>query len=240
MNKEQKKIALEWAREKYEKATDAEKKHWEFVFPELKESEDERIRKELLKEIELIIPRDGETDDEGRILPSYRARIDRYKSYLEKQKEPRDPFDDEQFRRGYEAGIHDAERKYQSAEWSEEDEKMIENAISSINQESVIEGLKSRGISFSIDSSAHLMNNLINWLKSLRHQPHWKPSEEQKSEPERPKDDWEEYRKQLAKEIFLIYIKSEADRPINTPQVLSEAAADAADALIEELKKDYQ
>lgn len=64
--------------------------------------------------------------------------------------------------------------------------------------------------------------------------------EEQKPEPEKPKDDWEEYRKQLAKEIFLIYIKSEADSPINSPQVLSEAAADAADALIEELKKDYQ
>lgn len=64
--------------------------------------------------------------------------------------------------------------------------------------------------------------------------------EEQKSEPEKPKDDWEEYRKQLAKEIFLIYIKSEADSPINSPQVLSEAAADAADALIEELKKDYK
>ena len=51
-----------------------------------KESDDERIRKELLEEIEFIIPHDDETDSEGLILPSYHARIDRYKSYLEKQK----------------------------------------------------------------------------------------------------------------------------------------------------------
>ena len=69
-----------------------------------------------------------------------------------------------------------------------------------------------------------------------------KPEEPKEPAPEleKPKDDWEEYRKQLAKEIFLIYIKSEADMPLNTPQVLSEAAVDAADALIAELKKEYQ
>lgn len=63
------------------------KKAIENQFPELKESGDEKIRKELLKEIEFISPRDGETDGEGLILPSYHARIDRYKSYLEKQKD---------------------------------------------------------------------------------------------------------------------------------------------------------
>lgn len=62
----------------------------------------------------------------------------------------------------------------------------------------------------------------------------------EKPEPEKSKDDWSEYRKQLAKEIFLLYIKNEVDDPLNTPQVLSEAAVDAADALIEELKKEYQ
>ena len=61
----------------------------------------------------------------------------------------------------------------------------------------------------------------------------------EKPEPEKPRDDWYEYRRQLAKEIYLLYIKNEADNPINT-QVLSEAAADAADALIDELKKEYQ
>ncbi len=61
--------------------------------------------------------------------------------------------------------------------WSEEDEEMLDNVIFSINHESVMEGLKSRGISYSINSSAKLMKNLIDWLKSLR--PHWKPSDEQ-------------------------------------------------------------
>ena len=66
--------------------------------------------------------------------------------------------------------------------WSEEDEEMLENVIFSINHESVIEGLKSRGISYSFDSSTHLMKNLIDWLKSIkdRVQPqNWKPSDEQ-------------------------------------------------------------
>lgn len=59
----------------------------DMVFPELAESEDEKTRKELLEEIESIIPHEDETDSEGLILPSYHTRIDRYKSYLEKQKE---------------------------------------------------------------------------------------------------------------------------------------------------------
>jgi hypothetical protein len=59
------------------------------LIPELAESEDEdeKTRKELLEEIESIIPHEDETDSEGLILPSYHTRIDRYKSYLEKQKD---------------------------------------------------------------------------------------------------------------------------------------------------------
>lgn len=89
--------------DRYEEALERAKKGLPIdeVFPELKESEDERIRKELLEEIEFIIPHDDETDSEGLILPSYHARIDRYKSYLEKQKEQK------------------------PAEWSEEDERKI-------------------------------------------------------------------------------------------------------------------
>lgn len=72
-----------------------------------KESEDEKIRKELLEEIEFIIPHDDETDSEGLILPSYHARIDRYKSYLEKQKEQKYPdgcFTCDEYKKGYEEG----------------------------------------------------------------------------------------------------------------------------------------
>lgn len=59
----------------------------EHYFPELRESEDERVRNGLIGEIEFIIPHEDETDSEGLILPSYRARIDKYRTYLEKQKD---------------------------------------------------------------------------------------------------------------------------------------------------------
>lgn len=81
------KEALEQAKAFIEKGGEYIRQVMESIFPELKESEDERIRKELLEEIEFIIPHDDETDSEGLILPSYHARIDRYKSYLERQKE---------------------------------------------------------------------------------------------------------------------------------------------------------
>ena len=241
----------------------------EDIFPELKESEDERIRKELLEEIEFIIPHDDETDSEGLILPSYHARIDRYKSYLEKQKEqkplmcdgeiedrkrdivaairkyypadyaeyltsflkglsPEDNSDDEygqemlgiayklmyehipenlrtqefwdslKFMREYTgkaAIIHPYEQQpakqlggtftsydmaktftegqnyviahpekfglCKPAEWSGDDEKMLRTIIS--------DGVRGVGLD----------NSQVDWLKSLRPQPHWKPSEEQ-------------------------------------------------------------
>lgn len=77
------------------------------VILEPKESEDERIRKELLEEIEFIIPHDDETDSEGLILPSYHARIDRYKSYLEKQKEQKpESCDCSRDEESYMNGIH--------------------------------------------------------------------------------------------------------------------------------------
>jgi len=57
----------------------------EGYFPELAESEDEKILKELIKQVVYITPNDNETDDEGNILPSYEERIDKYITCLEKQ-----------------------------------------------------------------------------------------------------------------------------------------------------------
>lgn len=95
------------------------------LFRDIKENKDERIRKELLEEIEFIIPHDDETDSEGLILPSYHARIDRYKSYLEKQKEQK------------------------PAEWSEEDKRLLRTTLECLNyvscqsKTSVVNWLKS-------------------------------------------------------------------------------------------------
>ena len=144
--------------DRYEEALERAKKGLPIdeVFPELKESEDEKIRKELLEEIEFIIPHDDETDSEGLILPSYHARIDRYKSYLEKQKEQK------------------------PSEWSDEDKDMLNSCISSIEE------AKENRYAYKETDGDTSYDHEIAWLKSLRNrvgkeflQPHWKPSEEQ-------------------------------------------------------------
>lgn len=229
--------ALERAKELHEAGNSLTKAQMEIVFPELKESEDERIRKELLKEIEFISPHDGETDGEGLILPSYHARIDRYKSYLEKQKEqkpfmcdgeiedkkrdivaairkyypadyaayltsflkrlsPEDNSEDEygqemlgiayklmyehipenlrtqefwdslKFMREYTGKVAIIHSYEQPAEWSEEEKKHLYNAIEAVKYVyDVSEG--TGGF------------KCVEFLKSLRPQPHWKPSKEQ-------------------------------------------------------------
>lgn len=64
-----------------------QKEKLENIFPELKESEDERIRKELIEQVAYIIPNDDELDDELNTLPTYQKRIDKYRAWLEKQGE---------------------------------------------------------------------------------------------------------------------------------------------------------
>ena len=63
--------------------------------PELKESEDERIRKELIEQVIYIVPNDDEVDNEGNVLPTYQKRIDKYRAWLEKQVPPHLSHDDE-------------------------------------------------------------------------------------------------------------------------------------------------
>lgn len=63
----------------------------EYIFPELAESEDERIRKELIEQVAYIIPNDDEVDSEGDALSTYQKRIDKYRAWLEKQGNMLDP-----------------------------------------------------------------------------------------------------------------------------------------------------
>ena len=63
--------------------------------------------------------------------------------------------------------------------WSEEDEKMLDSICISINEESIAKALRSRGDSYSIEDLKTIRSKQINWLKSLRPQNHWKPSDEQ-------------------------------------------------------------
>lgn len=79
---EHSKEILRWAREKYVSAPENEKANWEYMFPELKESEDERIRKYILQACEECI----EANDRGLELSMDTTK--KLAAYLERQKEP--------------------------------------------------------------------------------------------------------------------------------------------------------
>lgn len=166
-------------KEEYQKALERAKKGLPIdeVFPELKESEDERIRKELLKEIEFIIPHECETDSEGLILPSYHARIDRYKSYLEKQKEhkPADLSELMVHKEPYIAPVPTpiVADEQKPAEWSEEDEVMCEAILNTL------ERVGDYGTIGMQKDWLKLLKDRRNSPKSNTNSPSWKPSEEQ-------------------------------------------------------------
>lgn len=129
------------------------------LVPELAESEDEKIRKELIAVInDLILPDEQKT---------------RFNAYLEKQKGVEAEIekayknaDAIQYEKGFEEGV----ASVKSAEWSEEDEKMLMGIIERGSSQIPPHEPALRG---------EQMKWLMNRLKSLRPQPHWKPSEEQ-------------------------------------------------------------
>lgn len=171
-----------------ENCSEVEKLCLKCVFPELAESEDERIRKFLVDFFASYKIGDAETKLNG-------VRIDDILAYLEKQKEQKPaewsakgrrgrigstpehirkkaenflskmepPYDADDICSAYETGA----MENANSSWSEEDEKMLRTIISD----------GSRGV--------ELDSKQISWLKSLRPvskeslQPHWKPSEEQ-------------------------------------------------------------
>ena len=181
----------------------------EEMFPELKESKDEQIRKALIKSFEIH-------DLKALIIPGFSAKD--VIAWLKKKGEKIEPIEgfnaeferqvshliassinkDYEYTASYVKWVADALLNYakqeiekqdeQKSAWSEEDEEMLETAISSINQESVMEGLKSSGISYSIDSSARLMKNLIDWLKSLK-------------DRVQPKQEWSEEDEEMLEDV---------------------------------------
>ena len=115
----------------------------EVFIPELKESEDERIRKAILSRLK-------DAKDQG--CNTYGgAKIDECIAYLERQKEQK-PTNSEK-----------------PKEWSEEDEDRRHDILLTL------EALRSSAGS---TDTTIVYQHLIDWLKSLRPQPHWKPSEE--------------------------------------------------------------
>lgn len=176
--------------DRYEEALERAKKGLPIdeVFPELKESEDERIRKHLIARLKPLAENDGIFD--------YLITKDRVLAYLEKQKEQKpvhtakemwkemrlevyaqasgnrhEPnYSDDSTKMFSLCDIDEIFEKIgdstvgsQSAEWSEEDELM---------RTAVIQTLKMFGGRGTTEMQ-------IDWLKSLRPQPHWKPSKVQ-------------------------------------------------------------
>lgn len=204
--------ALDWMRGVYPTLTGSAKEDAEHFFPELRESEDERIRKKCMD----FIRKWSSKEDRDECL-----------AYLEKQKEltPADGWDYADKRmshplylEGFEAGravereasekkpdwseedkdkvaqyLHDRDGgmlwskateitsdildilRPQPAEWSEEDEKMIWDIVAVLEAD-IVENKKKFPYALSLHEQ---YKKMVAWLKSLRPQLHWKPSQEQ-------------------------------------------------------------
>lgn len=170
----------------------------EFIFPELRESEDERIRKSLVQTLQLAKRNDGK-------LVISNTLADKYLAYLEKQKEKseipinasvcsekpndhseRDDFESrlmdcmcaaQQYRTGtiswdvVKGWAEELNELKKPVEWSEEDEEMLEYVIGDLNDAKQL---------FHAKDAIDLCDKEIAWLKSLRPQPKQEWTEEEK------------------------------------------------------------
>ena len=123
------------------------------MFPELRESEDERIRKEMISFLRSPFIKENLTDE----------KVAPWLSYLEKQKEQK-PAEWEDYKDKVNIPYCSSE-----PEWSEEDKKMRNLAI---------EWAETMYGQFRfVDMGSTDFRKIVAWLKSLR--PSWKPSEDQ-------------------------------------------------------------
>jgi hypothetical protein len=196
----------------------------ESMFPQLAESEDERIRKRLIDCLKFSLKGAEEQDAAG---CSRQKDIEAYKwgiAYLERQKEQKPSTEETELnsiafleQMGYTCIPPGAEPK--PAEWSEEDDRIRRNLMSllynmrgdRITEETFqkyypwIKSLPERFnlqpkqewseedetklgsliCYFEGDALYYSTKDMVHWLKSLRPQPHWKPSKEQMEALER-------------------------------------------------------
>jgi len=162
--------ALKRAKELYDACNFLTKQQMGIVFPELKESEDERMMREfndwLCEEIEWRT-NDLRDEKDRRTLNMLCYVLTKVKDWLEKQKEQKphrvavDTCEAIDKVREFDEQM---EKEKKPAEWSEEDERFVRDTIAAV------EAFYSEGCG---------QEELVSWLKSLRPQPHWKPSEEQ-------------------------------------------------------------
>jgi len=200
-----KELTIEEKAEAYDKAIERAKKWYnapnidkiptygnriiEEIFPELIESEDERIRKALICHISKIsteIPVGALHRINGVEIPDILAWLEKQNLIMAKspqlgEQKPAWSEEDEDKLKSILFHIEDVENKdvinwlkslkdqvqpQPKQEWGEEDERNLNDAILFIETGT-----------YSLDK-----DNLINWLKSFRSQKQWKPSEEQITE----------------------------------------------------------
>lgn len=234
---------LEKARKVYaECVTNAEKRKLESVFPELAESEDEKIRKEILEYIDKAtgckewvawLEKQGEhkkfrdsiqvgdkvTRNEDGMLVNF-SQLNRVAKKNEKQGEQKSVLP------GFEEQEGVAGRDYIPVEWVEAIENYGKWKIVKVNEQKPTwndEDEKILGKCIDAASgyySPEDKQSMKNWLKSLKPQPHWKPTEEQI-----------EAVKRAAKDVFEFSSRSEDLRLKNEPYFKS------LYSLYEQLKK---
>ena len=125
------------------------------IFPELAESEDERIRKDIKK----IIP--DWWRRLGDVTPGFSTEEEML-AWLEKQKEGNlveKKYIQEAFNKGMQAGM-----MQKPAEWSEEDDFQRREAIEAVMETDYSDARKA---------------DVITWLKSIHPENRWKPTSEQ-------------------------------------------------------------
>ena len=181
-------IIIQRVTELYETGTTLTREQMEHLFPELRESEDEMIRKAILAEykerleLETIAYRNPECNKD---MVSFLKKV---VAYLEKQKEQKPVDYDHEMWKNCEANFEGGKKeviehpeKYglqKAVEWSEEDEDRIEYIVGSL------ESLKKyvrENVVMSEEYKEYMFRRLEqekSWLKSLRLQPKQEWSEE--------------------------------------------------------------
>ena len=162
---------IEKAKELYDSLDPGDRSLLEYIFPEVVETDDERIMNEM---IAYFAHKADVTEfiDEG-------EDCKRWIAYLEKRKEhftPEEKMNHPLFLEGFDVGRQVGEVIAKPAEWSEEDEAVLDALIRRLEGEDIY-------------VSPHLAAEC---LKSLRSRPkssdNWKPSEEQMEELGKAKD----------------------------------------------------
>jgi len=153
------KEALNRAKELHQSGNALTKLQMEIVFPELKESEDEKIRTRLIALVEAF---------------GHGKHKDEMLSYLEKQKKRKPEIEiytrtkSKSFMEPYMKGWNDAleatKKEQKPAEWSEEDENYYDTIVRKLQV---------------IGDDSGLTMNQIDFLDKHRPQPHWRPSEDE-------------------------------------------------------------